>query len=184
MINRKEALTLLNKYLREIDNIKNSFATEAVLKEIAKLLNKDENLWGLSGLLHNLDYEFTDNHPEQRGTLSAQLLEDLLPNNAINAIRANNYLHTDYMPVSTLDKSLIAGVAVIDFILDTSKTLPKKKISELNFETLKNKYNDESFSSYNIRSKIKLCKDIGIEINEFLELSLNALKSISNKLNI
>lgn len=184
MINRKEALTLIKKYIRENDNIKLSFATEAVLKEIAKSLNKDENLWGLSGLLHNLDYEFTDNRPEQRGTLSAQLLEDLLPNNAINAIKANNYLHTDYMPVSSLDKSLIAGVAVIDFILDTSKTLPKKKISELNFETLKNKYQDESFSSNNIRSKIKLCKDIGIEINQFLELSLNALKGISNKLNI
>jgi len=174
MINRKEALILIKKYLRGNDNIIHSFATEAVLKEIAKLLNKDENLWGLSGLLHNLDYEFTDNNPEQRGTLSAQLLEDLLPNNAINAIKANNYLHTDYMPVSSLDKSLIAGVAVTDFIFDTSKSLPKKKISELNF----------SFSSYNIRSKIKLCKDIGIEIPEFLKLSLNALKSISNNLNI
>ena len=184
MINRKEALILIKKYLRGNDNIIHSFATEAVLKEIAKLLNKDENLWGLSGLLHNLDYEFTDNNPEQRGTLSAQLLEDLLPNNAINAIKANNYLHTDYMPVSSLDKSLIAGVAVTDFIFDTSKSLTKKKISELNFEILMDKFLDESFSSYNIRSKIKLCKDIGIEIPEFLKLSLNALKSISNNLNI
>ena len=184
MINRKEALILIKKYLRGNDNIKNSFATESVLRELAKYLNKDEDLWGLSGLLHNIDYEFTDNNPEQRGTLSAQLLEDLLPKQAINAIKANNYLHTDYMPVSTLDKSLIASVAVIDFIIDTSKSLPEKKINKINFELLMDKYNDSSFSSYNIRSKIKLCTDIGIELPQFLNISLNALKSISNKLNI
>ena len=184
MINRREALILIKKYLRENDNIKNSFATEVVLRELAKYLNKDEELWGLSGLLHNIDYEFTDNNPEQRGTLSAQLLEDLLPKHAINAIKANNYLHTDYMPVSTLDKSLIASVAVVDFIIDTSKSLPGKRINKINFEMLMDKYKDSAFSSYNIRSKIKLCTDIGIELPQFLNISLNALKSISNKINI
>ena len=184
MINRKEALILIEKYLRDEENIKNSFATEAVLRELAKHLDKDEKIWGISGLLHNLDYEFTESNPEQRGSLSAQILEDLLPKQVINAIKANNYLHTDYMPVSTLDKSLIASVAVINFIMDASNSIQDNKIDKLNYEILIKKFNDVSFSSSNIRSKIKLCKDLGIELPKFLNLSLNALKSISNKLNI
>ena len=184
MINRKEALNLIKKYLRESDNIKHSFATEAVLKEIAKLLNKDENLWGLSGLLHNLDYEFTDNHPEQRGTLSAQLLEDLLPNNAINAIKANNYLYTDYIPVTLLDKSLIAVVALAGLIIATARSMPSSRLSEVNLEVLVEKFKDETFAQRYDRSRIKLCTDTGIELGSFFNFSLIKLKEISDQIGI
>ena len=63
MINREEAFILLRKYLKDEESIKYSLAVEAVLKEMAKILYRDEELWGLTGLLHNLDYEYTPANP-------------------------------------------------------------------------------------------------------------------------
>jgi len=184
MINREEAFILLKKYIRDENNLRQSFAVEAVLREIAKRLDRDEELWGLTGLLHNLDYEYTSSDPEKRGTLSAQLLEDLLPERGVNAIRANNYMYTDYIPISSLDKSLIAADATTGFVIATAHSMPSKKIAAVDFEILIKKFNDPSFATRYKRNKIQLCIDIGIELEVFLELVLNTLKQISDKLNL
>ena len=182
MISRKEAFILLKKYLRDEQNIIYSISVEAILREIAKKIERDENLWGLTGLLHNLDYEFTENNPEQRGTLSSQLLEDLLPERGVNAIRANNYIHTDYMPTTSLDKVLIAAVATTGLIFEIVHSLPTKKIDLITIDILKAKFVDSSFAPRYNRNKIKLCTDFGLDLPTFLELSLNALKGISSKI--
>lgn len=184
MINREEAFVLLKKYLRDEDNIKYSLAVEAVLREMAKRLDRDEELWGLTGLLHNLDYEYTSSEPEKRGNLSAQILEDLLPESGINAIKANNYMHTDYIPTTSLDKSLIAADAATGLIIVTTRSMPSKKLAEVDLEILMDKFYDSSFATRYNRSKIQLCADIGIELGAFLELILNTLRKISDKLNL
>ena len=184
MINREEAFVLLRKYLRDEDNINYSIAVEAVLREMARKLDRDKELWGLTGLLHNLDYEYTSSEPEKRGSLSAQLLEDLLPERCINAIKANNYMHTGYIPTTSLDKSLIAADTATGLIIVTARSTPSKKLAEVDLETLTDRFYDSSFATRYNRSKIQLCADIGIELGAFLELSLNTLRQISDKLNL
>lgn len=183
MINREEAFILIRKYLKDQDNIKYSLAVEAILKELAKILERDEETWGLVGLLHNLDYEYTSSDPEKRGTLSAQLLEDLLPERAVNAIKANNYTHTDYIPTTSLDKSLIAVDAAVKLIVATIYSTPSKKISDVDLEKLMNKFLDSSFVPRINRNKIQLCNDVGIDLETFLKISLDILKKKSAELN-
>lgn len=184
MISREEAFVFLKKYLREPGSIKYSYAVEAILREIARVLNRDVELWGLTGLLHNLDYEFTRGDIEQRGNLSAQLLTDLIPENGVNAIKANNYTHTDYIPTTSLDKSLIAADAACRLILATALKTPNKSLSEVDINLLSKNYQDASFASTVSRHRIKLCADLGIELEPFLNLSLNILKSISEKIDL
>ena len=184
MLDREEAFALLKKYLREPGSIKYSYAVEALLREIAKVLYRDVELWGLTGLLHNLDYEFTRGDIEQRGNLSAQLLNDLLPENGVNAIKANNYTHTDYIPTTSLDKSLIAADAICRLILATALKTPNKRLSEVDLNLLTKNYQDLSFAPTISRHRIKLCVDLGIDVKSFLELSLNSLKSISDKIDL
>ena len=88
MINRDEGLKLLKRYLKNENLIKHSFAVEAILKEMARSLDKNEELWSLTGLLHDLDYEYTKGNPEKHATMTAEILEDLLPAEAINAVKA------------------------------------------------------------------------------------------------
>ena len=182
MINREEAFVLLKRYLKGADSFKFSLSVEAVLKELARILHRDKELWALTGLLHNLDYEYTARELENRGTISAQLLDGLLPDNVVNAIKANNYTHTDYIPTTTLDKSLIAADAICRLIFATAQSTPSKKIMEVDLNMLIDKFKDPSFAAKINRSRIELCIDLGIELNAFLTLSLETLKDISDKL--
>jgi predicted hydrolase (HD superfamily) len=184
MINREEALVILRKYLKDADNIRYSFAVETLLRDLAKRLGRDEDLWGLVGLLHNIDYEYTAGNLEQRGTLSAEVLEGLLPENGVNAIKANHYTHTDYIPTTTLDKALIAGSAVVGLIVTISRFIPSKEISDVTIETVINKFQDPEFAARYNRSRIKLCSDIGIDLKDFLGLSLLLLQKIADDIDL
>jgi putative nucleotidyltransferase with HDIG domain len=184
MINRDEALVLLKKYLRDDKLIKHSLAVEAILLDIAKELGKDNKLWGVIGLLHDLDYEYTKREPEKHANLSTQILEGLLPESGLNAIKAHNYTHTNYIPTTSIDKALIAADAVSGLIIATALIIPSKKLSDVKIETLVNKYKDNSFARGCSRSRIAFCLDTGIEIDKFLILSLKALQGISDSLGL
>lgn len=184
MIDRDESFALLGKYLKDDKLLKHSLAVEAILVKMARNLEEDEKVWGLTGLLHDLDYEYTQGEPEKHATVSAQILEGLLSRDAVNAIKAHNYMHTDYIPTTTLDKALIAADAVSGLIIATALVMPSKKLFEVELKTLLNKFRDNSFARGCNRNKIELCLDIGISQEMFLELSLNALKEISDKLDL
>ena len=176
MIKREEALIIINKYLRNQDNIKYALAVEAVLKTIARKLERNEELWSLTGLLHNLDYEYTTGNPEDRGNLSAQILNGLLPESGVNALKANNYMHTDNIPTTSLDKALIAADALTGFIFYIARSTSLKKPSEVDMKILLAKFNDSSFGTRYNRNRILLCQDLGMDVQEFLALCLEALK--------
>lgn len=183
MLSREEAFVLIKKYLRDPENIKHSIAVEAILRDIAKRLERNEELWGLTGLLHNLDYEYNAENPENRGTLTAQLLDGLLPESGVNAIKANNYMHTDYIPTTSLDKALIATDTVTRLIFAITKSMPSKNLTDLNLMILVEKFRDQNFAQRYNRNRIKLCNDLGIKTEAFLKLSLFILKENSEKLN-
>ena len=105
MINRDEAIIWLNKYLFDDKLVKHSYAVEAIMGNIAEYLDKDIEFWKLVGLLHDLDYEYTKGNPENHSQITSQLLDGLLPEEGINAIKAHNYLYSKYIPASTIDKS-------------------------------------------------------------------------------
>lgn len=184
MISREEALVLINKYLKNKDNLRISLSVEAILKKMAQILNEDEELWSLTGLLFNIDYEYTEGDKENRGTLSSQILEDLLPPEGINAIKANNYLYTDILPVAPLDKALMASEAAVKLIIDTSKSISSKRISDVSIDVLMDRFNDSYFTSNNSVSRVKLCIDNSFKVEDFLKLVLDILKDIAENIGL
>ena len=184
MIERDKALILLKKYLYDDKLIKHCFAVEAIMDNIAEFLDKDIKLWKIVGLLHDLDYEYTKSDPEKHTQITAEIINGLIPEEGINAIKSHNFLYSKYMPSSTIDKSLIAADAVSGLIIASALMMPSKKLNELKIESLIKKFNDNNFAKGCNRKKIKLCLDFGIEVEKFLDLSLNALKKISNELNL
>jgi len=184
MIDRERGFELLKKYLKNENLIKHSLAVEAILKNMAKLLNEDEELWGLVGLLHDLDYDYTKVDPEKHATITAQILDGLTPKELTNAIKSHNYQHTNHLPETQLDKSLIAADSVSGLVIATALVIPSKKLNDVELKTLINKFKDNSFAKGCNRKKIELCSDVGIEILDFLDLSLNSLKEISDVLEL
>lgn len=184
MLTRKEAFDLLKKNLRTENLIKHSLAVEAILQEMAKKLSQDKELWGITGLLHDLDFDYTKNEPEKHSQITIKVLEDLLPDEAINAIKAHNYQCTSQIPQTYLDKSLIAADAVSGLIIAAALVMPSKKLADVTPKTLMTKFKDKSFAAGCNRKRIELCEDMELELQSFLELSLNALKTVADKLGI
>lgn len=184
MLNRDEAYALLKKNLRTENLIKHSLAVEAILEQMANRLGEDVELWGLTGLLHDLDYDFTKNEPEKHSQITVKVLYELLPGEAINAIKAHNYQYTAQIPQTYLDKSLIAADAVSGLIIAAALVMPSKKLSDVTPKTLLTKFKDKSFAAGCNRKRIELCEDMELELQTFLELSLDALKRIADPLGL
>ncbi|MFO7678376.1 MAG: HDIG domain-containing protein [Thermoplasmatota archaeon] len=184
MLSRKDSLKVLHKYLKNETLLKHSYAVEAILGEIARYLKRDEKLWSLTGLLHDIDYEYTKQEPEKHATIGSEILQEILPEHATNAIKAHNYQYTMQIPQTSLDKALIAADAVSGLIIATALVIPTKKLADVKITTLMKKYDDHSFAAGCNRKRIDLCEDLDIPVEKFLELSLQAMKNISDTLDL
>jgi putative nucleotidyltransferase with HDIG domain len=184
MLNRKEAYELLRKNQHTENLIKHSLAVETILQATAKRLGENEQLWGLTGLLHDLDYDFTKNEPSRHSQITVKVIEGLIPEEGINAIKAHNYQYTAQVPQTYLDKSLIAADAVSGLIIAAALVMPSKRLTDVTPKTLQDKFKDKSFAAGCNRKRIELCTDMELELQVFLELSLNALKNIADTLGL
>ena len=184
MISHEEAMKLLCQYLQDEKLRFHSFAVESIMTQLAKRLNKDEELWSIVGLLHDLDYEYTQNNPEKHSKITAEILSGLIPEAGIHAIKGHNYIHTDYLPTTSLDKALLAADAVSGLIIAAALVMPNKKLSEVNEKTILKKYNDSSFAKGCNRDRIAMSEDIGIPLEDFLSISLHALQDIASTIHL
>ena len=91
MINREQARELLNQHIQAENLRKHCLATEAIMRKLAQRLGKDAELWGLTGLLHDLDLEITRDDQSRHALVAADMLakEGFSPE-ALQAIRAHN----------------------------------------------------------------------------------------------
>jgi len=184
MISRDESLALLDKYLTDEKLIKHSYAVEVIMRAMAITLKEDEELWGLTGLLHDLDFDYTRSEPDKHANMTADILQDLVPESMIDAIKGHNYRHTSHVPTTSLDKALIAADALSGLIIASALVMPSKKLKEVKVKTLRDKFKDTSFARGCDRKKIGLCVDVGLEVRPFLSLGLKALKNIHKPLGV
>lgn len=183
-MDRGEALALIREHVKSDKLVKHMVAVEAIMRKLAERLGEDPDLWGLVGLLHDLDYEETRGDFRAHGLVSARLLEGRLPEEALEAIRAHNEL-TGHAPKSRLAKALIAADQVSGLIVATALVMPSKRLAEVKLRSLKRKFKSKDFARSVDRGKIlKYSQEIGLSLDEFLELSLEALRSVSGELGL
>ncbi len=178
-----EALELVRKYVKNDKLIKHMLAVAAIMEKLAEKLGEDRELWKLVGLLHDIDYELTQNQPEKHGLVAAEILKDKLPEHAIKAVQAHNEL-TGVKDDSKLAIALRAADAVSGLIVATALVMPNKKLSEVKLDTLLRKFRQKDFARGVKREKILECEKLGMSLEDFLSLSLEALKEISNMLGL
>ncbi len=183
-MDREEALSFLKENVKNENLIKHSLAVEAVMKKLAKRFNEDQNKWGIAGLLHDVDYEKTKDTPEKHSIISAQMLEEKnLDQDMCYAVKVHNDIHE--LPRSNnLDKALYCADPVTGLIVASALIHPDKKLDSIDLEFLVNRFNETSFAKGAKRSQIAACEEINLELEEFLELSLEGMQEISDSLGL
>ncbi|MFP4000879.1 MAG: HD domain-containing protein [Candidatus Natronoplasma sp.] len=184
MISREEALDMIEDNI-DTENLQNHMlAVAQIMKRLAERLNEDEKKWEILGLVHDLDYEETKDDPEKHALKSAEMVEGKVPDDVYRAIKAHNHEHTGVEPKNDMEYAIHAADAVSGLIVATALVMPNSKLEEARPESVEKKFDDSSFAKNIDRDRILYCEELGLERDEFLELSLKALQEIDEELGL
>jgi len=184
MLSREDALKLLRENVRNEKMILHMIAVGAIMKELARYLGEDEDLWELVGLLHDIDYERTKDNPSKHGLVAEEILRSLVSDDVLRAIKSHNYENTGVEPRTRMEKALIASDAVSGLIIACALVMPSKRLEEVKVKTVKKKFKQKDFARNVSRERILFCEQVGIPMEKFFELALNALKTVSDELGL
>ena len=184
MLTREEAFNLVKKHVTKKNIVYHILAVEAIMKSLAKYLGEDEHLWGLTGLLHDIDYEKTENTPEKHTVLAAEILKELAPKEVIRAIKAHNCQYTQIKPETEMETALIASDAVSGLLVACALVMPSKKLADVKVKTVIKKFKAKGFARGVDRDRLPLCEGIGLPREKLFEIALNGLKNISSEIGL
>jgi len=182
MISRENAYKLLNQHIKNVNMIKHSVASEAVLRAIAQKLDKDQEEWGIAGLLHDIDVEITNADPYKHGPYAAVILDGLLSAEAIDAIVMHNEMATGKERTTVFQHALAAGETITGLIMATAMVYPDRKLASVKTKSITKRMKEKAFAASVKRENILECELIGIPINDFAEMALTAMQEISDEL--
>jgi len=185
---RDEAIKLLNEKVQNKNLIKHCLAVEACMKEFAEHFGEDPASggasWGLAGLLHDIDYETTKDKSQEHSIVGAKILEDAgLDKEICEAVKTHNEAH-GLKPESLMAKVLLPVDPLTGLIIASVLVLPSKKIAEVTTENVLNRFKEKGFAKGANREIIAKCVDAGMNLEQFVEIGLRAMKKINNELGL
>lgn len=185
MISREDALTLLHSKMQSVNLRKHCYAVEAVMRSLALHFKKDENLWGLAGLVHDIDYEmFPETHPLEGIKI---LKEEKFPVEIIDAVASHGWGYHEGLPKpsSKIEWSLYSCDELTGLIVACALVRPDKKLNSVDVDSVLKKWHQKSFAAGVDRAQIENCeKELGIPLTEFIGIALKAMQRISKELGL
>ena len=176
---REEALDSVKANVENVNLVKHMLVTEAIMRALARRFGEDEEEWGLTGLLHDIDAELTENDMSTHSKLGADLVRELGASEGMaHAILCHNEAHG--IPRETnLDKALFCADPLTGLIIAATLVRPDKTMAGLEAKSVRKRFKEKSFAAGANREQIALCSELGLELDEFIELGLEAMKGIA-----
>ncbi len=182
---RETAIFKLKEYIKNEKTIIHCLASEAVMRAVARKLGEDEVRWGLTGLLHDIDVEVTHADPKLHATKAGELLDELnLDEEMLEAIRLHNDEATDIPRSTRLHHALAAGETITGLIYATTLVYPDRKIESVKYKSIRKRMKEKAFAASVNRDHILECEKIGIPLDEFIRISVDAMCEISDKIGL
>jgi len=183
-MNRDEALGIVQEFIKNENLVRHCLAVEAALRYYAARLNQDVELWGITGLLHDYDWEIhptLDLHPVAGIPL---LRERGAPEEAIHAILAHG-VETGVSRETLLDKALYACDEITGLITAVALVRPSKSLYDLTASSVKKKWKDRAFAAGANREEIaSATADFGVEQWEHVDHVILAMRTIAPELGL
>jgi putative nucleotidyltransferase with HDIG domain len=183
-MDRTQAWSLLCEYTQSESLRKHMLAVEACMRAYARKFGADENKWGITGLLHDFDYEKYPT-PAEHPFVGNKILEERgYPDEVRRAILS----HADYSGVkreSQMEKTLYACDEVSGFITASALVKPNKSLAEVEAKSVRKKMKDKAFArSVNRDDIINGAADLGVDLEEHIAFCIEAMKGIAAELGL
>jgi putative nucleotidyltransferase with HDIG domain len=182
MPSREEARSTLEEWVDNAALRGHMYAVEAAVRTYARRFGEDEELWGLAGLLHDLDWEkYPDEHPKR----AVEHLRNLgYPEEVLHAILAHRSDFTGVEPDTRLDRTLVACDELTGLINATALVRPTG-IDDLKPKSVKKKMKDATFARGVDRDDIRRGADLlGVELDAHIQNVIDAMRDIAADLGI
>jgi uncharacterized protein len=183
-MNREEALAAVKANVKNENSVKHMLAAEAIMRALARKFGEDEEAWGLAGLLHDIDLELMNGDMKVHSKMGADMVRKLGVSEAIaQAILLHNEAHG--LPRETkMDKALFCADPVTGLITASALVRPDKKLGSVEAKSVRKRFKEKSFAAGANRENIAKCSELGMELDEFIELGLKAMQGIAGELGL
>ncbi len=181
---RDAAFAILTEFTKTPNLIKHGLGVEAVMRFYAKKFGGDEEVWGITGLLHDFDYEIHPQMPDHPLKGSAILRERGVPEDIVHGILAHATFSGE--PRDTMmKKTIFAADELSGFIIAVALVQPDKKLASVKVESVLKKLKVPSFAAKVSREEIHQgAEELGLSLEEHVGNVLTALQGISVELGL
>jgi len=185
-IKRNQAIELLKKYPQKQSDFNHYLESEAIMRALAEKLNEDIEYWGMLGLLHDVDWASIGDKTEEHGVKAVEILKQAgFDDKFIQIVQSHVY---GYEPIpkfknnkrtKKVEYALIAAETLTGIIYAYA-LMRDKRISDMKVKGLKKKFKDKTFAANCNREIIREIEKTEISLDEFFELSIEAIKKIKD----
>lgn len=180
MISRSNAQDILESMTQSVSLLRHARTVELVMRGLAKHYNEDEEKYGITGLLHDADYE---KHPDQHPQIIVDLLNEMGESEIAHAI-AGHYTHWGVPRNTLMDKCIIAADEITGFIVAASLIRPTK-INGLTSKSVLKKFKTAKFAASVDREEChKGAELIGMELKELIDFIIPILQEHKEELQL
>lgn len=183
MKTREEAFELLKRYNGNA-LVTHGLAVEGAMRYMARKAGSDENLWGMVGLLHDLDYE---QFPELHCQKSAEILrEEGYSDEMIRAVVSHGWgMCSEVEPLSVMEKTLYAVDELTGLITACALVRPSRSVMDLELSSVKKKFKDKAFAAGASREvMLHGAEMLGVSIDELIVDVILAMREIAPSLGL
>ncbi len=181
---RDQAFDLLKKYTKSENLIKHGLAVEGVMRYFAAKHGEDAEVWGIVGLVHDLDY---DMYPDQHCVRVKEILEEEhWPEEYIRAVQSHGYgLCVNVKPESLMEKTLYAIDELTGLITATALVRPSKSVLDMKAKSVKKKWKAKQFAAGVDRDLIeKGSEELGIELSDLITDTIMGMRMVAEEIGL
>lgn len=183
-LSREEAWALLTEYTHTPALRKHALAVEATMRHFARLYGEDEEVWGIAGLLHDLDYE---KYPREHCRKAEEIMREReIDETYIRAMNCHAYgICTDVKPESQMEKTLFTIDELTGLINALCLMRPSKSVLDLEVKSVKKKFKDRSFAAGVNRDTIRSgCEMLGMELDAVICETIGGMREKAQELGL
>ncbi len=181
---REDAWRLLNEYNKSESLIKHALAVEGVMRYFARKLGEDEEMWGVIGLVHDLDYE---QFPKQHCKKTEEILkENGWPEDYVRAVISHGWgICTDVEPKTQLEKILYTIDELTGLVVTSALVRPSKSVMDIKAKSVKKKWKDKRFAAGVDRSIIeKGAGMLGMDLTELMTDTIMGMRDVAEEIGL
>jgi putative nucleotidyltransferase with HDIG domain len=182
-LDREKMLDSIYTNVQDRNMVKHMLVTEAIMRSLAGKLGEDEDEWGLTGLIHDIDIELVKDDMSSHSRLGADIAEELGANEGMtHAILCHNEAH-DIPRETRLDKALFCA-DLLSGLITASALVRPDRLSGLTAALVMKSFREEGSAAGVNREQVAQCREIGMELEEFISLGIEAMKGIALELDL